>query len=417
MNKVLIIGSGGREHALAWKFSEDEDSCDVYCLPGNGGTSEIATNIDLDVNDFNSIYDFVDINKIDMVVVGPEAPLDKGIVDFFESRDIAIFGPSQYASQLECSKLFARKFMNENNIPQPNYYECSDIKSAYEIKEKMGLPLVLKADGLAAGKGVIMCYSDDDFDQGVKAMFTDKKFGLASKKISVEECIVGEEVSVFAVCDGNDFQIIGNAQDHKRIFDNDKGPNTGGMGAYSPAKMCTNRILEKVKSRIIAPTIDGMKRRGYPYRGFLYVGLMIVDGEPLVIEFNVRMGDPETHVVIPRIKTSIYEIFSSCINGTIDEVDIVYNSEIFVTIVLASDGYPDKYDVGQPIQIADYDGLLFHAGTKLREEKITVSGGRVLNKVGKGVNLKSAINQAYGFIDNISFNGKYYRTDIGKKGL
>ena len=415
MNKILIIGSGGREHALAWKFVQD--NCDVYCLPGNGGTHEIATNINLDINDFNSIYEFVDRSKIDMVVVGPEDPLDKGIVDFFESKGIDIFGPSQYASQLECSKLFAREFMSENNIPQPKYYECEDFDRAYEIKQKIGLPLVLKADGLAAGKGVIMCYSENDFEQGIKTMFTDKKFGSASDKISIEECLVGEELSVFAVCDGNNFQTIGNAQDHKRIFDNDKGPNTGGMGAYSPAKICNDEILEKVKDRIIAPTINGMKSRGYPYKGFLYVGLMIVEGEPFVIEFNVRMGDPETQVVIPRIKTSMYEIFSNCIRETIDEVDIVYDSDIFVTIVLASEGYPDNYDKGQSIQITGYKGLLFHAGTKLDQEKLIVSGGRVLNIVGRGEKLSNAINQAYGFIDNISFNGKYYRTDIGKKGL
>ena len=417
MKDILIIGSGGREHTLAWKLSQDEKVQKVHCMPGNGGTREIATNVNGDINDFEEIYKYVIKNDIDMIIVGPEAPLDKGIVDFFNSKKIKIFGPTQFASQLECSKLFARKFMHQNKIPQPEYYECSDINSAYEIKEKLGIPLVLKADGLAAGKGVLICNSNTDFENGVKAMFTDKKFGDASNKISIEDCLVGEELSVFAVCDGTNFKIIGNAQDHKRIFDDDKGPNTGGMGAYSPTKICTNEILNKVEDKIIKPTLNGMSQLGHPFTGFLYVGLMIVEGEPFVIEFNVRMGDPETQVVIPRIKSSLYNIFESCIEGKISETEIEFDSRIFITIVLASNGYPDKYKVGQSIELSDYNGLLFHAGTKYVDSKYIVSGGRVLNVVSCGENLQEAINQVYGAIVNISFLDMYYRTDIGKKGL
>ena len=417
MENILIIGSGGREHTLVWKLSQDKKVQKIYCMPGNGGTREIATNVNIDVNNFEEIYRYVIENNIDMIIVGPEAPLDKGIVDFFNSKKVKIFGPTQFASQLECSKLFARKFMQQNKIPQPKYYECSDINSAYKIKEKLGLPLVLKADGLAAGKGVLICNSNSDFDKGIKAMFTDKKFGEASNKISIEDCLVGEELSVFAVCDGNNFKIIGNAQDHKRIFNDDKGPNTGGMGAYSPAKICTNEILRKVECEIIKPTLKGMNQLGHPFTGFLYVGLMIVKGEPFVIEFNVRMGDPETQVVIPRIKSSLYDIFKNCIEGKIDEIEVEFDSRIFITIVLASNGYPDKYEVGQSINLSDYRGLLFHAGTKYANSEYIVTGGRVLNIVGCGESLKEAINEAYEAIVNISFLNMYYRTDIGKKGL
>ena len=417
MKNILIIGSGGREHALAWKLSQDKKVREVYCMPGNGGTRKVAINVNHDINDFEEIYNYVIKNKIDMVIVGPEAPLDRGIVDFFNNKKIKIFGPTQFASQLECSKLFARKFMHQNNIPQPKYYECSNIDSSYKIKEELGLPLVLKADGLAAGKGVLICNSDSEFEDGVKAMFTDKRFGLASSKISIEECLIGEELSVFAVCDGKNFKIIGDAQDHKRIFDNDQGPNTGGMGAYSPTRICTDKILYKVENEIIKPTLKGMNELGHPFKGFLYIGLMIVDGELFVIEFNVRMGDPETQVVIPRIKASLYDIFKNCIEGTINDMEIGFDPKTFITVVLASEGYPDKYKIGQTIELSNYDGLLFHAGTKYIDEKHTVSGGRVLSVVGCGKDLEEAISQTYKTIDKISFSGLYYRTDIGKKGL
>ena len=417
MRNILIIGSGGREHALAWKLAQDEKVDQIYCMPGNGGTKQVASNIDCDINDFKKVYQSAIENNIDMVIVGPEAPLDQGIVDFFKAKNIKIFGPNQFASQLESSKLFARNFMAKKNIPQPKYYECSDIDKAYKIKDKLGLPIVLKADGLAAGKGVLICNSDEDFESGIKAIFKDRKFGSAAEKISIEDCIEGEELSVFAVCDGKNFKIIGNAQDHKRIFDNDQGPNTGGMGAYSPTKICTDEILSKVESKIIKPTLMGMEELGCPFLGFLYVGLMIVDGEPFVIEFNVRMGDPETQVVIPRIKTSLYDIFESCIEGKICDIDIKLEVETFVTIVLASNGYPDKYKIGQSINLSEYEGLLFHAGTKHIGNEYIVSGGRVLNVVGSGKDLKQAINNAYAMIDDISFSGMYYRNDIGKKGI
>ena len=419
MKNVLVIGSGGREHTFAWKLSKDQNINKVFCIPGNGGTAGIATNHNIDIKDFNEIYNYVLAQDIDMIVVGPEAPLNDGIVDFFREKNVKIFGPDKFASQLECSKLFARDFMLKNKIPQPLYFECDTVSKAIEIKDEIGLPLVLKADGLAAGKGVIICKSESEYRDGIKMMLEDKKFGSASDKISIEECLIGEEVSVFAVCDGQNYKIIGNAQDHKRAFDKDKGPNTGGMGAYSPTFLCNQEFLKKVEDRIIKPTLKGMSETGHPFTGFLYVGLMIVDNEPYVIEFNVRMGDPETQVVIPRIKSSLYEIFNSSLNGTLEDIDIDFETNWYCTVVLASKGYPEKYIKGQEIKGVEKikDGYLFHAGTNNTNNQYFVSGGRVLNVIGDGEDLPSAINKAYKNIENIEFENMYYRKDIGHKGL
>ena len=419
MNKVLVIGSGGREHALVWSLSIDSKVDKVYCLPGNGGTQSIARNVDLSIDDFSAIYKYVCDNEIDMVIVGPEAPLNNGIVDYFKDRNIKIFGPDKFASKLECSKLFARDFMRNNNIPQPEYYECTSIAEGYQIRSKIGLPLVLKADGLAAGKGVLICRDRNEFEKGLETMFTDKKFGSACDRISIEDCLIGEEVSVFAICDGKNYKIIGDAQDHKRIFDGDKGPNTGGMGAYSPTNLCTPELLAKVENDIIKPTLKGMHDLGHPYLGFLYIGLMIVENSPFVIEFNVRMGDPETQVVIPRLKSSLYEIFKSAINGKINKADISISLDTFITVVLASNGYPEKYKTGQTIgKIKPFkNNILFHAGTEFDGENYIVSGGRVLNAVSSGKSLGEAVKNVYSFIEQIEFEEIYFRKDIGQKGL
>ena len=309
--------------------------------------------------------------------------------------------------------------MKNNSIPQPKYFECSDIETAHSIKNNIGLPLVLKADGLAAGKGVIICSDEEEFLNGINVMFNDKKFGDACSKISIEECLVGEEVSVFAVCDGNDFLIIGNAQDHKRAFDGDMGPNTGGMGAYSPTNICDDELLSNVSNNIITPTLNGMSKLGHPYVGFLYIGLMIVDGLPYVIEFNVRMGDPETQVVIPRIQSSLLSLFDSCFESDLNNFKLDVNDRFHVTVVLASDGYPESYKQGQKILGIDNldDGLLFHAGTKFINGEILVSGGRVLNMIGVGGSLNEAIDDVYEKIKNICYSGMTYRKDIGQKGL
>ena len=420
MRNVLIIGSGGREHAIAWKLYADNPSDSIYCLPGNGGTSEFAINVDnIDIDNFDLIFEFVVKKQIDTIIVGPEGPLDKGIVDFFKEKNVKIFGPDKFASQLESSKLFARDFMKNNDIPQPKYFECADAETAHSIKNEIGLPLVLKADGLAAGKGVIICSNEKEFSNGVNIMFNDKKFGDACSKISIEECLVGEEVSVFAICDGKDYLIIGNAQDHKRAFDGDIGPNTGGMGAYSPTKICNERLLRKVSTDIISPTLNGIRELGHPYVGFLYVGLMIVDGLPYVIEFNVRMGDPETQVIIPKIQSPLLSLFDSCLEADLKNFKIDFNEKFHVTVVMASDGYPESYKKGQEILGIDSipDGLLFHAGTKFINGSFQVSGGRVLNMIGVGDSLSEAIDNAYDKVNNISFKGMIYRKDIGQKGL
>lgn len=417
MKKIIIIGSGGREHALAWKLHHDPKVEKIYCIPGNGGTKDFATNLDIDYQDFHKILESAEKYKIDMIIVGPEKPLCDGIVDFFNNEKVKIFGPTKFASKLESSKIFARKFMKNNKIPQPKFYESDSFEKSILIKNEIGLPLVLKADGLAAGKGVIICHTESEFIDGLKVLFEDKKFGSASNRISIEDCLKGEELSVFAVLDGENYIIIGDAQDHKRIYDNDLGPNTGGMGSYSPTKICKPSLLEKVKKQIIEPTIDGMNDLSEPFKGFLYVGLMIVNDEPYVIEFNVRMGDPETQVVIPRIKSSFYDLLEKAIDGDLANFNIEFKDSFYTTVVLASEGYPGQYEKGQEIKISENKRLLFHAGTKNVNDKIFVNGGRVLNVVGKGETLNESIKEAYSQIRGIKFNNIYYRKDIGKKGI
>ena len=417
--RVMVIGSGGRECAFAWKLNKDNEVGQVYCAPGNGGTSAFAINLDCDINNNNEILEQVIKYKIDLVLVGPEAPLANGIVDFLKTNHINVFGPDKYSAQLESSKLFARDVMAEYNIPQPKYKKCTSVEEVLKVKNDWGLPIVIKADGLAAGKGVIICEDENSFKNALDLMFEKSGFGDASKSVSVEECLFGEELSIFAVCDGQDYKILNTAQDHKRAYDNDLGPNTGGMGAYSPTPLSTNNILSQTENKIIKPILAAMKDKGHPYTGFLYVGIMIVNNEPYVIEFNVRMGDPETQVVIPLLKDSFYSLLNSCLNGNLKNVNLEISSKTAVTIVLAADGYPNSYNKGMEIFELDQieDGSVFHAGTSRVNEKIITNGGRVLNVVGIGDNLKDAILKAYKLAEKISFEGKFFRKDIGKKGL
>ena len=419
MYNILLLGSGGREHSIAWALSKDIKVNKLYCAPGNAGTLSVAINVSLDIMNNDLIYDFVKEKKINLIVVGPEQPLENGIVDYFDDKDIKIFGPSKFAAQLESSKLFARYIMEEYNIPQPAFFECSNEEEILSLRNKLGFPMVLKADGLAAGKGVIICNNESELNLAIDEMIINKKFGTASSKISVEECLKGDELSVFAICDGENYKIINSAQDHKRIFDNDMGPNTGGMGAYAPTPLFDEKLKEKVEKTIIKPTIKAMSDKGHPFKGFLYVGLMMVDNEPYVIEFNVRLGDPEAQVLIPLIKSSFLEIILSSVNGNLDSLEIDLDDCYAVTVVLASNGYPSLYKKGMKIKGLERikDEIVFHAGTKIENNNIIASGGRVINVIGINKNLKSAIDDAYSLIEKINFDNKYYRKDIGSKAF
>ena len=417
MNNILVLGSGGREHSIVWSLSKEDSISNIFCAPGNAGTLTHGENLSVDINDNQDILRIINDNNIDCTIVGPENPLENGIVDFLKSKGHKVFGPSQYAAQLECSKLFARKFMEKYNIPQPSFFECRNEEDVISVVGKMGFPLVLKVDGLAAGKGVIICYNQQELDNALDIMFMDKKFGDAANRLSVEECLKGEELSIFVVTDGENYKILNSAQDHKRIFDNDKGPNTGGMGAYCPAPLFDDSLRKKVEEKIIIPTIKGMKKEGYPYQGFLYVGIMIVDEEPYVIEYNARLGDPEAQVIIPMIKGGLFPIIKNVIDNSLSSLNIENREGFSVTVILASGGYPDEYKKGMKIKGLNNDSVIFHSGTKIIDGEYYTNGGRVLSVVGQDISLKAAIEKVYNSISSISFDTMYFRKDIGSKGL
>ena len=419
MYNVLVLGSGGREHAIVWSIYQASRIKNIYCAPGNAGISKIAKNVSIDIMNNNKVFSFCQKNEINFVIVGPEQPLENGIVDYFNKNRIKIFGPNKYAAQLETSKLFARNIMEENNIPQPAFFECKNKEDIYDVERKIGLPLVLKADGLAAGKGVIICKNNQEFEDAISDMVINKKFGVAANKISVEECLYGEELSVLAICDGENYKIITSAQDHKRIFDNDLGPNTGGMGAYSPTPLFDDDLKNKIEERIIKPILKAMNNQNSPYKGFLYIGLMIVENDPYVIEYNVRLGDPEAQVILPLIESSVFDLLLAATDGNIKNTSIKLSDNYAVTVVLASKGYLDKYNKGMLINGLNKikDGIIFHAGTVIKNQNYYTNGGRVLNVVGTDKSLKEAINNAYNYVHKINYKDKYYRTDIGSKAL
>ena len=422
MNKklnVLLIGGGGREHAIANSIFNDKKINKLYCAPGNAGTRDIAENINIDIMNNSEISDFVDKENINFIIVGPEQPLENGIVDYFENKDIKVFGPCRYSAQLETSKLFARNIMEKYQIPQPAFFECTNEEQILEVRDKIGLPLVLKADGLASGKGVIICKSDSQLEDAIDIMFEKKKFGDASDKISVEECLQGEELSVFAVCDGLNFKFINSAQDHKRIHNNDKGPNTGGMGAYSPTPLFTQELRSKVEKTILIPILEAMNNEGTPFKGFLYIGLMVNENTPYVIEFNVRLGDPEAQVLLPLIKSSLLDMMLDAVDGNLKYHNIILSSDYAVTVVLAADGYPEKYNKNMKIQGLSnlHNDIVYHAGTKYESGSYYTNGGRVLNVVGIDKDLSIAKDKAYSIIKKIDFKDKYFRTDISDKGI
>lgn len=420
--KVLVIGSGGREHTLVWKIAQSPKVEKVYCAPGNAGTAEIAENVPISSDNIAELKEFALKKKIDLAVVGPEAPLVKGIVDEFQFSGLRIFGPTKEAAQIEGSKVFAKDLMVEWGVPTAKAMIFDNPDTAIEYVEKEGPPIVIKAKGLAAGKGVAVCSSLDEAKKAIHLAMREKVFGEAGDEILVEECLVGEEASILAFTDGKTIVPMVSAQDHKPIFDNDKGPNTGGMGAYSPAPAVTGEIEKTVMEKVFKPIINGMAKREKPYKGVLYAGLMIGEEEPKVLEFNVRFGDPETQAILPRMGSDLVPIMEAVIDGKLDQVKIDWDNRAAVCVVMASGGYPGNYKKGIPITGLDKakklkDVIVFHAGTKKTDKKVVTSGGRVLGVTALGDSIPQAIDNTYRAVKLISFDGMHYRTDIGRKAL
>jgi len=412
-----VIGSGGREHALSWKLSQSSKVETVYTAPGNGGTEN---NVPLDVNDLDALAEFAQKNNC-FTVVGPEDPLAAGIVDKFNKLNLKVFGPSQAAAQLESSKIWAKNFMKRNNIPTARFEIFDDPQKAEEHVKSIDYDVVVKADGLAAGKGVIVCNGNDEAISAIQTILVKKTFGDAGNKIIIEERIDGIEASYIALSDGNVALPMASSQDHKRIFDDDKGPNTGGMGAYSPTPIITNDLAKKIQEEVIEKTIDAMKNEGIFFKGFLYAGIMIKDDKPYVLEYNVRMGDPECQPITMRMNFDLYDYFVASVDGTLSSLpSLSWKDQFAVCVVLASDGYPGSYSTND--EITGFDSIpndtnVFHAGTKKSDGKILSNGGRVLGVTSLGDSLESAIDNAYLAIEKISWSNKFCRTDIGKKGL
>jgi len=419
---ILLLGSGGREHAFAWKISKSNLCSQLYVAPGNAGTDLIAININLNINDFEEVKKLALDKKISSVVVGPEEPLVRGIVDYFkddnELKNIKIFGPTKTGSQLEGSKDFSKNFMFRNGIPcaKSKTFNKDSIDEGFIFLEKMNAPYVLKADGLAAGKGVIISNNLKEAKDNLKNMLLNEQFGDASKNVLIEEFLDGIEVSVFAITDGKNYILLPEAKDYKKIGENDSGLNTGGMGAVSPVNFASNNFMQLVENTILKPTVNGLNKENIDFKGFIFAGLMNVNGKPYVIEYNVRMGDPETQVVIPRIKNDFVDIILKCIDNNINQVQLEIENNFVSTVILASNGYPENYSKGDTISNLSPkdDCIIFHAGTKKYENKIITNGGRVIACTGIGEDLITALNNSYKLAKIISWENKYYRNDIGK---
>ena len=418
---VLILGSGGREHAFAWKIAKSSSCNNLFIAPGNAGTAEVGNNVEIDVNDFESIKKFTLSKGIEMVVVGPEDPLVNGIYDFFqedeELQNISLIGPSKDGARLEGSKEFAKEFMIRHAIPTAKYqaFTKKNLEEGYEFLKSLDAPYVLKADGLAAGKGVLILDNLQEAKTELKAMVADAKFGNASSTVVIEEFLSGIELSVFVLTDGDSYKILPSAKDYKRIGEGDTGLNTGGMGAISPVPFADRFYIEKVEREIVKPTVEGLKKDGITYKGFIFIGLINVKGQPKVIEYNVRMGDPETEVVIPRIKSDLLKLLNGLDDGTFSEKDLNINDQAATTVMLVSKGYPQSYEKGEAISgIEDVtESIVFHAGTKNENEQLRTSGGRVIALTSFGENIEKALAKSFASAEKISFRGKYYRKDIG----
>ncbi|WP_179375508.1 phosphoribosylamine--glycine ligase [Winogradskyella wichelsiae] len=418
---ILVLGSGGREHTFAWKIAQSNRCKSLFVAPGNSGTEAIATNLNIGVTDFEAIKSAVLEHQIDIVIVGPEDPLVQGIHDFFLQDDaiknVAVIGPQQAAAELEGSKEFAKEFMMRHNIPTAAYesFTKENVEDGYAFLETLQPPYVLKADGLAAGKGVLILNDLDEAKAELKSMLVDAKFGDASTKVVIEEFLDGIELSCFVLTDGKDYKVLPTAKDYKRIGEGDTGLNTGGMGAVSPVPFATKEFLDKIENQVVKPTVDGLKKDNLPYVGFIFIGLIKVGDDPKVIEYNVRMGDPETEVVLPRLKTDLVEVFEAMANQTLSEVEIVIDDRAATTVMLVSGGYPEAYEKGKEITGVDNitDSIVFHAGAISKEGKTVTSGGRVMAITSYGNTYNEAIKKSYQSIEKLHFNKMYYRKDIG----
>lgn len=418
--KVLVVGSGGREHALCWKIAQRPDT-EVYVAPGNIGMVDVATLVNIKVDDIAGLVDFAKAEGIDLTVVGPELPLTLGIVDAFQEARLACFGPNKAAAKLEGSKAFSKELMKKYGIPTAAFDTFTDVDKAKAFVDEIGVPCVVKADGLAAGKGVIICMTREEADKAIEDMLTDHAFGDASATIVIEEYMVGPEVSVLAFADGKTVLPMVSAQDHKRIFDGDKGPNTGGMGAYSPAPVYTEALSAEVNKTIIEPTIAAMAAEGTPFTGILYTGLMLTEKGPRVLEYNVRFGDPETQPIMVRMKSDIVALFQACVDGKLDEAALEWHDEAAVCVIMASGGYPASSEKGVPIHglddIAAEEAIVFHSGTAEKDGEIVTNGGRVLGVTAKDATIKGAIDKAYAAVEKINFDHMQFRRDIGARAL
>ena len=417
---LAVIGSGGREHAICYKLKQSKRINKLICIPGNAGTQKIAENIKEDISNFNILYKIIKERKIDIVIVGPEQPLVDGIVDYLDKKKIRVFGPDKFASQLEGSKSFMKDLCKKHNIPTAKFGVFSNLNEALGFINSNGVPIVVKADGLAAGKGVTICKSIDEAIKSTKEIL-EGKF-KSSKKVVLEEFLEGEELSYFAIVDKNSYHFFGSAQDHKRVGEGDIGPNTGGMGAYSPAKLLTNQLEEKIKKKIIEPTLMAMNKLGHPYKGFLYAGLMINKGEPYLIEYNIRMGDPECQVLMMRLETDLLEVIDYLTQDKLNNLKINWNKNSCITIVLCAKGYPNNYIKNSEIKnlssiISDKNNQIFHAGTYKKNNKIFSNGGRVLNITSVAESLSKARDQSLMNLKKINWTDGFFRKDIGWKAI
>jgi len=426
--RILVVGSGGREHALCWKIAQSAKCSSLYCAPGNGGISEVAELVNISADDIAGLLKFAKNNKIDLTVVGPEAPLVKGIVDIFQKEGLRIFGPAKELAAIEGSKVFAKELMKRYGVSTADFRVFDDYDKACEYIDAKIAPIVVKADGLAAGKGVIVCKTADEAKQALKDMMVDRIFGPAGDKVIVEDCLTGEEASIIVISDGKNFVPLASSQDHKRIFDGDRGPNTGGMGAYSPAPVITDDLFREILGTIITPIIRGLASVGKPYKGALYAGIMVTKDGPYVLEFNARFGDPETQAILPRLKSDIVEAMERAIDGKLEDYKLEWDPRPCVSVVIASGGYPGDYRKGEEIRGLDEakklnDTIVFHAGTRAGRRKMDppglaiTDGGRVLNVTALGAGFQEAIDNCYNAVGSIRFDKMHYRRDIARRAI